>query len=211
MISMNRLHPILWLLLGLASGAGLGYIRDRGQTGDFSQYGIQLKNPKHLEQALVESIDGSPAFKSITIYNQTVRGPDGKRAAIQVVTGNYCGPLTVDEPSFNARSEKKWRAVYFISEPPFEKYPTIAAYLDTLRPQGVNYRLAWWRRPAWWYTLHIGAGVFAIGIVWPILINLLSFGTYTRPKQAAAPALPPSPPRPQLTPAVSGEQLDAAV
>jgi hypothetical protein len=205
---MSRLHPVIWILLGLFAGGTLAYVRDRSIAGDFSQFGTPLKNPKRLQNALTETIDGSPGLKNITIYNETVRGPDGKRVAMQIVTGNYCGLLPIDEPSFDARSQKLWRPIYFISEPPFQEFPTITAYLDTLHSRGVTYRFAWWRQPRWWYTLHIAAGLLVVGIIWPIVINLLSFGTLTRPEEVAAPILPPSPPRAAPAP-VSTDQLEA--
>jgi hypothetical protein len=78
----------------------------------------------------------------------------------------------------------------------------------------VTYRFAWWRRPLYWNALHAGVVVLVIGIIWPSLINLLAFGSLTRPADEPMPALPPSSRTSPLAAAIAHTptaELDAAV
>jgi hypothetical protein len=76
-------------------------------------------------------------------------------------------------------------------------------FLDSLgKTAGVQYRYAWWG----WATTPLAKWVFfslvLLGGVWPTIINLLTFGSLTRPREEKGVSLlhvKPPPPKPAPT------------
>jgi hypothetical protein len=210
-MSLTRIPRLVWILIGLAVGAGGAHLRQSLWSGDFSRYGVQIKNAKTFEAALLEKTGDSQAFRRVTVYPEEIVAATGHKVPVHVVAGEFNGPAQGSErgdPNFVAG---QWRPAYFVAEIPYRSAPTVMAYLDGQRSRGVTFTFAWWRRPAWWYGLHVLAGVLAVGIVWPTVINLLAFGTINQPPREKAAALPPSRPAAAPAPGASPEALDAAV
>ena len=205
-----------WMVIGLAIGLAVAYARQQSWSGDFgSRYGLKLNDRARFEAALVREIDGQRAFRDLVVYPETVSSSGGRRKTqLHVVAGKLRGALRAGEENAGAEILQEWRAVYFVCEPPYSAtMPTVVFYLDSLGSRGVSYRLAWWRRPLYWNGLHAGMAFIVIGVLWPSLINLLAFGSLTRP--AAEPlALLPLSSYAGANPAAaqpSGAERDAAV
>ncbi|HEV8379800.1 MAG TPA: hypothetical protein VGP99_13190 [Tepidisphaeraceae bacterium] len=59
---------------------------------------------------------------------------------------------------------------------------SVLAYLKALKAQGrVDFNYEWWRAPRVSMAIWIGVCLIVIGGIWPTLINLLVYGTLTRP------------------------------
>jgi hypothetical protein len=210
-MTIARVPRWVWLLIGLAAGWGVGYARQASRSGDFSRYGIQIKNPKRFEAALAKAPSGARAFQNLVVYPETLSAPGGgRRATLHVVAGDYAGPpLNGEDVTAAAPDAPNWRRAYFVAEPPYGSCPTVMSYLNA---EAIPYAFAWWRRPLFWNTLHLSAGVLAIGLILPTVINLLAYGSLWRPKEEKAPYLPPSPGSAPVAPTQpSAEQLDAVL
>src|SRR5882724_11141819 len=83
-----------------------------------------------------------------------------------------------------------WNPRCFIAEGPYvpivpnarsKDTGTVIDYLKTVK--GASFAYAWWRDPAWAIGLWTAGSFVAIGLIWPTLINLIAFGSFTRPKE----------------------------
>jgi hypothetical protein len=210
-----RIPRWAWILIGLAIGLAIAYARQQSWSGDFgSRYGMKLNDRARFEASLLRDIEGQRAFKDLVVYPETITSAGGRKTQLHVVAGKFRGPLRAGEESgASPEIQKEWRAVYFVCEPPYSlAAPTVIAYFDTLASRGVSYRFAWWRRPLYWNALHAGIALIVVGFLWPSVINLLAFGTLTRPAPEPLPVLPRSSySTAKPTPQPSTAELDAAV
>src|SRR5260221_7279139 len=125
LMNLTRIPRLIWLLLGLAVGAGAAQVRQSLWSGDFSRYGIQLKNVKTFEAALLEPIGNSRAFRSLTIYPETVTSATGHHVPVHVVAGEFNGPAQGSERGDPNFVPGQWRPAYFVAEIPYRSAPTI--------------------------------------------------------------------------------------
>src|SRR5881275_341297 len=96
-MSLTRIPRLVWILIGLVVGAGAAHLRQSLWSGDFSRYGIGIKNVKTFEAALLEKIGDSQAFRHVTVYPETVAAANGHKVPVYVVAGEFNGPAQGSE------------------------------------------------------------------------------------------------------------------
>lgn len=200
--ALKRWH---WILIALAVGLLGGSIRQ--STVDFEDrldsYG-KLMTQRQFEEALVGKIEGLRQFKDITVYPYELRSHNGTRRLVHIVAGRYWdGEVKV----VNGQGRAHFDPYCYLAAVPYHpldggKQGTVLDYLNQLRKtSGVQYRYAWWG----WATTPLMKWVFfslvLIGGVWPTIINLLTFGRLTRPREEKGISLlhvksPPAKPAP---------------
>ena len=190
--TLKRWH---WLAIAVVVGVLIGSAWEfaRANTSDpLDQYEKLITDPIEFEGALVDAVNGRRRFDEIVVYPyRTTRG--GKAF---LVTGQY----------WDGRSEMRdgqavarFVSACYVAPSPYRprltperdsatlqvELPTVLDYLNLLRKSsGVRYRyasLAWMSEPMF---ISIVGGVLVIGLIWPTIINLLTFGSLFRPKEA---------------------------
>ncbi|HXE54006.1 MAG TPA: hypothetical protein VN541_13375 [Tepidisphaeraceae bacterium] len=191
--ALQRWH---WIVIALVVGLGIGLAQDAFDSGVGGMYvnGELILTDQHaFEDALVQEYNGSRLFLNATIYTHQIKDTHGNKKLVDVVQGSYWNKEP--EPGknyglYHYRSFVAYRPYKpFVGIPgpngaaPVAEYPSVGDFLAAMhRAYGVNYRYAWWAPPAV-LTWLIGSLV-VIGGIWPTLINLLTFGTFTRPPEA---------------------------
>ena len=62
--------------------------------------------------------------------------------------------------------------------------PTVLDFLRIMKEaKGVEFRYAWWREPAKGTILWMGLSFVGIGLIWPFIVSLLSYGTLFPPPE----------------------------
>src|SRR4051794_31142802 len=115
-MNLTRIPRLVWLLIGLAVGAGAAQVRQSMWSGDFSRYGIQIKNVKTFEATLLEKIDDSPAFRGVTVDPETIAAANGPRVPVHVVAGEFNGPPQGRKCGDANLVPGQWRRAYFVAE-----------------------------------------------------------------------------------------------
>src|SRR5438045_2525182 len=116
-MSVARIPRWAWVLVGLTVGWGIAYAREASRSGDFSRYGVQIKNAKRFEAALATAPNGARAFQNLVVYPETITAPHGdRRTTFYVVAGDYAGPpLNGEDPAAavaGAPDAPIWRRAY---------------------------------------------------------------------------------------------------
>jgi hypothetical protein len=187
-----------WVIISLIVGAGVGYIFQRAGEDLNGTYGDQLVSQRRFEESLLKLEQGRPRFTDVAVHKQMVPDPKGGTKAVYVVAGRF-----YEHPKRGVgKVEPGWRPKFFLADIPYkpatdlgrlgkpeavQKFtataqPTVVDYLDLLgEARGVQYTNAWWRTmglKSWMICSFL-----VIGVVWPILINLLEYGSLRRPKE----------------------------
>jgi len=127
----------------------------------------------------------------LVIYPERVREADGSWKRVDLVVGDYADRFEYR----GANPQPVWERRCFVAEEPYrpiqpEGAPpqavlSVVCYLDAARKTdaGIAYRYAWWREPRWSTAFWMSVGVLAIAILWPTLMNLLTYGKLLRPRQ----------------------------
>ena len=188
-----------WIIISLIVGAGVGYVVQRAGDDLNETYGDQLVSQQRFEEALLKIEHGRPCFTDIAVHKQFVPDRKGGRKAVYVVAGRYYNghPRQVI-----GKVEIDWPGAFFIADIPYKPatdigrfgnpqaaarfaaiaQPTVVDYLDQLgEARGVRFTYAWWREmglKSW-----LACSFLGIGVVWPIVINLMVYGSIRRPNE----------------------------
>jgi len=188
-----------WMVLSLIAGALIGYVRQEAATDLAGQYGECINGQQHFEQAVITVEQGRPRFTDISIHARAV--PDGRGGSkrVHVVSGLYFNGQYTQE---GGRLIARWQPAFFLADIPYkpmtnfaamgkpqlaQKFqtiarPTVVDFLDLLSESAnVRYTYAWWQGMGiWQWTL---ASFLVVGVIWPIAINLLVYGSWRRPRE----------------------------
>jgi hypothetical protein len=180
---------------------------DSDLSGDYvSGYGFILTDQDRFETALAEQYQGRRLFKDITVYPRWVDDGHHGKKLVHVVAGKYWAGR---EEMIDGKPQAMWRPTCFLAQVPYRPAtdlaqfnraggadfakrfasagakPTVLDFLNTMHAAcGVTYSYAWW--DAHPMVTWLGGSLLLIGIVWPTLVNLMAFGTWTRPPEAKA-------------------------
>jgi hypothetical protein len=174
-----------WILISQIVGTGLGYIQHLPTADWRSAFGDTLTQ-QQFEEGLFREQSGLKWFRNLVIYPESV--DDGnKRVRLLIVSGEYF------DGNFENRNGSRvavWKPKCFIAEGPFEPITpnaktkqgaTVIDYLNTVK--GASFAYAWWRDPKRAMGLWMAGSFLVIGLIWPTLINLIAFGSFSRPKE----------------------------
>jgi len=217
-MGLTALHRWHWVVLGLVCGLVYGSVRSCSTNfaEELDAYGRRI-GQREFERSIVTRYQDRPAFKDLVVYPYRLTGSSAGAEQVYVVSGLYCDGQPHEQ---NGRSALQWKPGYFVASSPFrpmglagaakstaEQFDTVMGFLSSKGSAGVTFRYATF----WWATrpLFVGpaAGLVLIGLAWPTVLNLLVFGTFTRPRQpkgvslatvASAPATAPKPPAPEI-------------
>jgi hypothetical protein len=210
--ALRRWH---WILIALVVGFGGGSIRQA--TLDFEDqldhYGKLIVSQRQFEDALVGQVEGIRQFKDITVYPYVIHSSNGSKRLVHVVTGRYWnGEPVMDQGQLKARFVPSC----YLATVPYRPLNggstgTVLDFLDQMRKTAnVQYHYAWW----WWaltpMSLWVIGSLLLIGGVWPTVINLIAFGSLSRPKEEKGVSLlhVKAPPRAQsMAPLVDASHL----
>lgn len=201
--SLRRWH---WTLIGLLVGALYGCVRESSANfyDELTSFNARRIGQREFEAAVTSDFHGKRRFSDLVVRPYRLAASGGPTVTVHVVSGLYFDGRTQVE---NGRVAARWEPAYFVASAPY--FPNTApartpaatspaavsampAQLDNVMsylrapPQGqpIPFEYASW----WWATrpqiLWTFVGVFAIGGVWPTIVNLLAFGTLTRPAEA---------------------------
>ena len=186
-----------WIVIALIVGGICGGVRQSASADiedRLDRHGKLIVDPGRLETALLTKIQSQPLLKEVTVYPYRTGRPGGGERRVHIVAGKYWDGRPVPE---NGRMVAKWVPSCFLTQVPFEprhplpgaeagaaaRFDSVLGYLELMsRTEGVRYRYAWW----WWageplFVWTTGCFV-VVGLLWPILINLVTFGTVLRPQ-----------------------------
>lgn len=202
-MAVHHISRWVWLLLGLVLGLLFDQL-ERAPKASWSQAYGQSISQDEFEAGIQERLLIGRRFRNLVIYPERVRDIDGSSRDVHLVVGDYASRFEYRGQS----PQPVWERRCFVAEAPYRpsawqngpapSMPSVLSYLDGLRKtdSGLSYRYAWWRQPPWSTTFWAGCGVLVIGILWPTLIDLLTYGKLIRPrskgidlrKESAAPA-----------------------
>ena len=174
-----------WVLASLVAGLALGYLQ-RLPTENWQKAFGDTITQRQFEDGLLREQSGQRWFRNIVIYPERVES-GGKAIPVYVVAGDYFdGKLETQDGKRIAR----WQKRCYIAEGPYRAITPIAGskptdtvltYLNRVR--GVTHSYAWWRDDTWAIGLWTAASFLMIGVIWPTAINLIAFGSITRPRE----------------------------
>lgn len=180
-----------WMVVGVVLGLTCGYVHESSMNfaDELASYNARRIGQREFERAVVDKVQGKLRFTEITIYPYRLEG----LVHVDLVTGLYWDGQTHLE---NGRLAAHWEPAYFVASVPYRPLdvhvpasPDVRGYLGSLAAKGVRFDYATWfwvSRPLALWT--VGC-ILLIGVVWPVAINLLTFGTLTRPPREKAPSL----------------------
>jgi len=184
-MAIRNVKPWQWILVSLIIGAGFGYIQHLPTSDWRSAFGETLSQ-QEFEEGLVREQSGLKWFRNLVVYPESV--DQGKKSArLLIVAGEYFNGRLVEQ---NGRRVAIWNPRCFIAEGPYmpitpnarsKDTGTVIDYLKSVK--GASFAYAWWRDPAWAIGLWTAGSFVVIGLIWPTLINLIVFGSLSRPKE----------------------------
>jgi hypothetical protein len=192
-----------WMVLSIVMGAGIGYLRQQVADDLAGQFGSEITSQARFEQSVLNVEQGRHCFTDLSVHTRAMTGAEGGASKpVSIVSGLY----------FNGHYEPKdgkllasWEPAFYVAPIPYRpvtdvsrlgnsaaasrfaaiRTPTVTDFLDCLASTaGIHYTHAWWQgmRPWQWMV----ASFVSIGVAFPILINLLVFGTWRRPAEQKA-------------------------
>lgn len=188
-----------WILLSLVLGAGIGLVRQWMLADLEGHFGEAINSQSHFETALTRLVAGRPCFDDVHVYAAKVPDRKGGTKRAYIVAGDY----------FNGQFEQsagklkaEWRPAFFIADIPYQpktnldalnrpelvarfrstSNPTVIDFLDLLaaargthfaRSALVDLGIAGW----------MACSFVLIGLIWPVVVNLIVFGALRRPPE----------------------------
>jgi len=192
----------LWIIIGVLVGGLIGLVKSSADSQlygiNVQGYGVLLSDQQAFESGLVEDFKGTKLFSDPVVYPHWTTDA-GKQKLVYIVTGQYWDGQSQTR---NGKTVAEWTPRCVITQTPYKprigisdakgqvvaEYPSVVQFLDALhRVYKVNYHYAWWAvYPV--LTWIVGCAI-VIGGIWPTLVNLLTFGTLTRPPEVKAVSL----------------------
>lgn len=186
-----------WIAVAIIVGAAVGIVTDAADSQlygiNVQGYGMLLPDQQQFENGLVQDYNGIHLFNDPVVYPHWTTGPGGERKLVYIVSGRFWDGR---EEVKDGKTVAEWRPRCVITKTPYKptigindagnkpiaEFPSVVQFLDALhRTYKVNYRYAWWA-PHPVLTWVVGC-VLVIGGIWPTLINLLAYGSLTRPRE----------------------------
>jgi hypothetical protein len=185
------------MAVAILVGAVIALVTDAADSqlyGIYVQgYGMLLPDQQQFENGLVQEYNGIRLFSNPVVYPHWTTGPKGERKLVYVVTGQYWdGRQQIKD----GKAVAEWVPRCVITQIPYKprigitdggttaatEFPSVREFLYALhRNYGVSYRYAWWAlHPV---LMWIVGCALLIGGIWPTLINLLAYGSLTRPRE----------------------------
>ena len=194
---MSRLS---YITIGLVAGLIVGGVRTAGLNfaTELAAFHGQRIGQRDFERAVVTTIHDRPAFTELTIYPYVLNGASSAEATrLHVVSGLYCD----GQPRYDSSGKQAlyWSSAYFVASVPFHavgpgegivstvqagaEFEDVRAFLASANPvHHLPIRYAWW----WWFAQSLvvwpAAGFVVVGLIWPTVLNLLTYGTCFRPR-----------------------------
>ena len=192
-----------WVVVALLAGAIMGYVNDVANSElygiNVQGYGLLLPDQQQFENGLVQEYNGIRLFSNPVVYPHWSTDAHGHRKLIYVVSGSFWDGR---EEIKDGKTVAEWRPRCIITDTPYKpkigisenggkvatEYPSVVEFLGALhRVYKVDYRYAWWAlHPMLIWML---GSLIVVGGIWPTLINLLAYGTFTRPPEVKAVSL----------------------
>ena len=193
LLSLQRWH---WIAVGLLVGLACGGVREaqRDFSDELRGSGRAIASRREFEEALVTRYANVPRFKDLLVYPHRLPPRTRGGRDVHLVRGNYFDGTLRPQP--DGRMAARWEPAYYIAPVPYRtggaagagesnaqtSFPSVREYLSSLRASAkVEHRYAYW----WWTTRPLfvwsAGAVLLIGLVWPTVINLLTFGNLGRP------------------------------
>jgi hypothetical protein len=186
-----NLRPWQWIAIGLVLGLVVGALRRFADEIGVADYGETINGRIDFERALVKDVKLADenvvrTFAGLTVYPERLAGDGGMRR-VYVVAGSFIGRPKTDSATGQIEAKVERRCFVadagpYRSQGEAREYASVMAYLDALRPAGVTYTYAWWHDARFTVPVWSGAGVLAIGVVLPGLLNLLAYGSFRAPR-----------------------------
>ena len=185
--SLRRWH---WVAIALAVGLTHGAVWQAAApdlADGLDDFEAVITDQARFEHAVVTEVQGVRLFKDLTVRPQWVRTPGGAPQLVHLVTGTYWDGTPQRR---DGQLQARWAPACFVAPTPYPRlasggplpFNSVREYLQSLgAASGVRFTYAWW----WWATrpmfISVCAALVVIGGVWPTVINLLNFGTLSRP------------------------------
>lgn len=175
-----------WILVSLIVGLTMGYFQHLPSEDWQKKFGGTITQSQ-FEEGLKREQSGLRWFRDIVVYSESIE-IGGKTVPITIVSGNYfSGKLELQD----GKPAAVWRPRCFIVEgayqplePTADTKATVLTVLDYLKSvKDVHFTYAWWRDPTRGITMWTAGSFLLIGLIWPTVINLIVFGSLTRPKE----------------------------
>lgn len=201
-----------WIAVGIIVGTIIGLVTDAADSQlygiNVQGYGMLLPDQQQFENGLVQEYNGIRLFSNPVVYPHRTTGAKGEKKLVYIVTGEYWDGR---QEIRGGKAVAEWVPRCVITQTPYKprigitdggntatEFPSVREFLDALhRNYGVSYRYAWWAlHPVLMWILGCG---LVIGGLWPTLVNLLAYGSLTRPKEVKAVSLWNIRPRPKKT------------
>ena len=190
-----------WIVIAVVVGLTIGLVRSSADSGEIygvnvHGYGIILPDQQQFENGLIQDYNGTRLFSDPVVYPHWTTEASGKSTLVYIVSGRYWDGHPQEK---NGKMVAEWLPRSFIAATPYKpkigladssgktvaEFPTVIDFLAALRARyGVTAHYAWWAACPVWTSLI--TCVILIGGVWPTVINLLTWGTFSRPPEAKA-------------------------
>jgi len=197
-MGLAALHRVHWVLIALVLGVAFGLVFDTSHAELYGVnvhgYGLLLPNQQEFENGLVQEYEHIRLFSDPVVYPHWGVGPDGDKQREYVVAGRYWNG---NAHMKDGKAVAEWVPRCVITKTPYKpqtqvverngqataEFPSVLEFLDAMhRVYGVKYQYAWWA--AYPMLTWLTASLLVVGGIWPTVVNLLAFGSFTRPAEA---------------------------
>ena len=201
-MDLTKLRYWQWVLISLAVGAAAVELRAWAGGLDGAAVPADLSGQQQrFEKALLGRVEGHALLRNLRVAPLRIPNRSGGSRQAHLIRADFCA----GEAEFrNGRGEYVWRDSIFVVPVPYPIRPhlfdsdpslaqraragrelTVLDLLDAARSvRGTQYSYAWWDAHPW--MTFCGCSVAVIGLIFPALLHLATFGRLTRPREQKA-------------------------
>jgi hypothetical protein len=206
MMKLEQMRRWQWACVAIALGAIAAEVQLHLTRPPLAE-GSFIASPQRFESWLLRKTKGKPALRNVVVHpaRNSRDLPPGTQWIVTADREYADGGVPTLVPIAFAAPDpyKPQTRLDYLSSPAAAQAvsrlhsmprPSLLDYLATLHAAaGVHYRVAWWEDPWLATAAWVGASLLLIGGVWPTLINLIAFHSFTRPAQSTADRVQPVP------------------
>ena len=219
MMKLEQLRRWQWACLAIVLGVLAAQVQLHWTRPPLAE-GSFVASPRRFESWLLRKTNGKPALRNVVAHpvRNSLDVPPGTRWVVTAERRYIDGGVPTLVPIAFAAPDpyKPQTRLDYLSSPAAAQSvarlhsmprPSLLDYLATLHAAaGIQYRVAWWEDPWLARAIWVGVSLLLIGGVWPTLINLIVYHSFTRPAQAKVCQVQPVP----ASAAKAGSQFPAA-
>ena len=200
-MGIERVRLWMWVLCGGLVGWLASEVYLSAKLPDLQTLSTAVADQSRFETYLMATDGKNPKMHDLMVHPYTL-SEKGQRTRALIVTGVYYRSATDVPQPMHFIATGNYKPIIPLTRLGRAKgqelakcyaalqQPTIVEYLNLIgEARGFSVAYAWWEEPRRIRAVGIGGGVVIIGLLWPIIINLLVYHRLLRPRETPATSL----------------------